>query len=179
MNRDDKNEQPIAVSKPRPDTSSVFDLAGFQSESRRKLLVFRAGVLHLAIFADEIATIAPWRLPTPLPGAPHAVLGVVSIQGRMLTVLDPAPLMGEDGNRESARGFIVALRGDEQLGLAIENKPDELELSTIDLILPPPEASSPLVLGVVHSGAETISLLNVKKLFPAAMQGRERRRRRF
>lgn len=159
------------------ETFSIFDPSEGENETR-ELQIFRAGSLHLGIFADQIATTAPWRLPTPLPHAPPAVLGVVSIQGRMLTVMDPVLLM-EDGYSDVGRGFIVALRGDEQLGLAIENKTYALEMAASELIVEFSEMSSPLVLGIVRRGVETIRVLNIKELFPAAIRGRERRRRRF
>lgn len=88
----------------------------------RRLQLLRAGALQLGIFVEDIATIAGWRKPTPLPQAPESVLGVVSIQGRMLTILD---------------------------------------------------------LGVVLRDGSEINVLNLDELFAIAIQGRERRRRRF
>jgi purine-binding chemotaxis protein CheW len=85
----------------------------------------------LGIFEDEIATIAEWRRPTPLPHAPPEVLGVVSIQGRMLTVLDPLSLFGETTTLLGfSPGILVALLGDEQIALAIETKGETLDLAT-------------------------------------------------
>ncbi len=150
--------------------------------STRKVQLVHAGLLRLAIFEDEIATIAEWRQPTPLPRATPAVLGIVSIQGRMLTVLDPVVLLrraeGMDGPGSFIGGFIVALRGDEQLALAIENKLETLEVAAKD-IQPPPETAARTVFGIVHHGEQIVSVLNLKELFPAAIRGRERRRRRF
>ncbi len=150
-----------------------------QPETTRKLQLLSVGSLVLGIFEDEIATIAEWGRPTPLPHAPLAVLGVVSIQGRILTVLDPLYLFGETS---TPLGFPfeiqVALRGDEQIALAVENTGETLDLAPRD-IQPPLETLIRVVGGIFHYGDQRVNVIQVKELFPAALRGRERRRRRF
>jgi chemotaxis signal transduction protein len=145
----------------------------------RKLQLFRTGSFHFGIFANDIAAIVAWREPTPLPHAAKSVLGVVSIQGRMLTVLDLATLTGHEATSSDARAqHLIALRGDEQLAVAIEALGETIEIAE-DELSAKQKTGEPLVLGVLHSeGAET-TILNPKELFPTAIQGRERRRRRF
>jgi chemotaxis signal transduction protein len=153
--------------RPRADTSI------------RSLQIFRAASLLCGIFENEIATVAPWREPTPLPQAPQTVLGVVSIQGRMLTVLNLATLLDSNtGPADRTYQHILALRGDEQLALAIDAVAETIEIGA-DVLDGQQQNGGGLVLGVInHSGTE-ITILNVKELFPSAIQGRERRRRRF
>jgi purine-binding chemotaxis protein CheW len=148
-------------------------------ESRRKLQLLSAGDLVLGIFDDEIATIDEWRRPTPLPHAPPAVLGVVSIQGRMLTVLDPLNLFGETtAPLGLPTRLLVALRGDEQIALAVEKKGETVDLEMKD-IQPPAEPAIRVVGGTFHYGDNLVKVIQVKGLFPAALRGRQRRRRRF
>ena len=144
-----------------------------------KLQLCRAGSFHFGIFANDIAAIVAWREPTPLPHAPKSVLGVVSVQGRMLTVLDIATLTGhEAASSDAPAQHLIALRGDEQLALAIATLGETIEIAEDDFNAKR-ENGEPLVLGVLHrEGAET-SILNPKELFSTAIQGRERRRRRF
>jgi chemotaxis signal transduction protein len=145
----------------------------------RRLQFFRAGSLLCGIFEDEIATVAKWREPTPLPQAPKSVMGVVSIQGRMLTVLNLVTLLDSHAaSSDASHQHILALRGDEQLALAVDALGENIEIG--DAVLESAQESGErLVLGVFdHDGAE-ISILNVRALFPSAIQGRERRRRRF
>ena len=175
MNQQEPGEQ----SSPLKNRQS--DRANFSSsEDRRSLQLLRSGSLQFCVFEEAIATIADWREPTPLPHAPAAVLGVVSIQGRMLTVLDLRALLGEMAGESasSAPRFIMALRGDEQLALAIEDKSGTLELVAQD-ILPPSGTAGPMVLGEVHHDGQQIGVLDVKQLFHMAIRGRERRRRRL
>jgi chemotaxis signal transduction protein len=104
----------------------------------------------------------------------------------MLTVLDLATLLiGEamlgDRPRKSP-GHLIALRGDEQLALAIEALGDVIQLppdeSMTNSITKQETVTTP-VLGVMQREGAAIKILNVKGLFLAAIQGRERRQRRF
>jgi purine-binding chemotaxis protein CheW len=152
------------------------------NDELRSLQLIRAGSDHFGIFADEIAAIVDWREPTPLPYAPKPVLGVVSIQGRMLTVLEFTTLAcGDTAMVELSNGNqrrIIALRGDEQLALAVDAVDEIVSIAYRDL-KPKRERAGTLVLGILQVENAEINILNVKELFTSAIQGRERRRRRF
>lgn len=160
-------------------TQNQRDPIGANAEPvARTLQLLRAGSFHFGVFVDEIATIVAWREPAPLPHAPKSVLGVVSIQGRMLTVLDLATLHGDETFSSETRGqHIVALRGDEQLALAADAVGETVDFAATDFAAN--ETAGTPVLGVLHRAGAEINILNLKELFPAAIQGRERRRRRF
>lgn len=126
------------------------------------------------MFEDEVLTITEFSAPAPLPFSPDSVLGIVSIEGRMFTVLDAAATLGSDTN--SNRKLIVSFRGDEQLALVA----DEIE-SPVDVRLDhivENGAESKLVKGTIQHGERDVQLLDVSKLFSGIVQGRERRRRR-
>jgi len=160
-------------------------------EAGRKLQLVHAGGSQFGIFVDEISAIVSWQEPAPLPHAPSSVLGVVSIQGRMLTVLDLAALpIAEavsatlatlaNAPREALQ-YLIALNGDEQLALAIEAAGEVVQLpndSTASSLIDQ-EATTTPVLGLLQRGDAQIKILNPKGLFPAAIQGRERRQRRL
>jgi len=149
----------------------------------RKLQLVQAGQNQFGIFAEQISAIVEWQEPAPLPHAPSSVIGVVSIQGRMLTVLDLAKLAGGEALlSDTPRKLLIALRGDEQLALAIEVLGEIVQLtgneSMTDSITRQESVTTP-VLGVWQREEAEIKILNLKGLFPAAIQGRERRQRRF
>jgi purine-binding chemotaxis protein CheW len=150
-------------------------------QSARQVQLVHAGSSEFGIFADEIAGIVNWREPTPLPGAPASVLGVVSVQGRMLTVLDLAAFPHAEGSSnnkpQGAARQIVALKGDEQLALAVDEVGEAIVASENSILKS--EETSPAVLGILSRENSQTYILNTKTLFPAAIQGRERRRRRF
>ena len=148
----------------------------------RKLQLVHAGSSAFGIFADEISTIVAWQEPTPLPHAPSSVLGVVSIQGRMLTVLDLATLPELEATLSDrprkAPGNIVALRGDEQIALAIEAPGEVILLASTESIARQDAVTKP-VLGVLQREGAEIKILNLKGLFPIAIKERQRRQRQF
>ena len=149
-------------------------------DQSRKLQVVRAGSTDFAISADEIAAITDWQTPTPLPHAPESILGVVSIHGRILTVINPRKLAGLQGNSNEGLNpqHVVALKGDEQLALAVDAIGETFELAQSEFEALGKEETG-LMLGRLHRGGTETGVINVKQLFAHAIQGRERRRRRF
>jgi len=155
---------------------SSFEDPGSQPSSR-KLQLVRAGFKQFGIFTYQIAAIVSWQEPAPLPHSPKSVRGVVGVEGRMLTVLDLISLTAGETSADGEPGKLIALRGDEQLALAVTEVGEEIDLAAKDLVSV--EIAGSVVLGnLQHAGSE-VSVLNLKELFPAAIQGRERRRRRF
>lgn len=163
-----------------------------------ELLLLRAGGQLFAVRAEEAdgaAQVCP--RPTPLPKAPRAVLGVVSLRGRMRTVLDPSALFnaqavqdaartepdaarlesdGATARVEEERPLVVALRGDEQLALAVERVEGVVRVPA-DALAPAQRPAPPLRAVLEHEGARLL-VLAPSQLFDAAMRGAERRRPR-
>ncbi|HYJ87798.1 MAG TPA: chemotaxis protein CheW [Pyrinomonadaceae bacterium] len=163
------------------DANEDTDLVNNTATSR-KLRLFTAGSRHFAISEDQIATVAEWREPAPLPHAPDSVIGVLGIQGRMLTVLDLARMSARERGAHSQQDhpqhrYILALRGDEQLALAVDELGETVE--TPDNLIDLKSEGDGLVLAVFKRAETEISIIGVNQLFPTAIQGRERRRRRF
>ncbi|HEX8709770.1 MAG TPA: chemotaxis protein CheW [Pyrinomonadaceae bacterium] len=146
---------------------------------RRELMVARAGGRRIGVFADEASGVTQWRVPTPLPHAPAAVLGVASARGRMLTILDPLALLGEPqtGADGGAGRVIIVLRGDEQLALAVDDVDGTREIF-VDEISEDAAGGAPGVRGILQAAGDPITVLDSKELFAAAMLGAERRRLR-
>jgi serine/threonine protein kinase/chemotaxis signal transduction protein len=156
------------------------ETAAEQNQEGCQLMVAQAGGLRIGVLADESDGVLTGRTPVPLPHAPQAVLGVVNMRGRILTVLDPLALLGE----ESATGdhappsFIIALRGDEQLALAVTHIENAIGIQ-MDEIMPPGEnPDSSIIRGLIRRDDGQIILLDTRELFDAATHGAERRRQR-
>lgn len=149
----------------------------------RRLLVMRAGAHAFGVFADEVESVNGGLRPTPLPFAPPAVLGVVSVRGWMRTLLDPPALLGdrqsqsEQPAEEAPPVVVVALHGDEQLALAVERVERIILARAVDL-LPPDQPDSP-VRGILQEEDARIIVLDPAKIFAAATRGTERRRQRL
>jgi chemotaxis signal transduction protein len=155
----------------------------------RELFVLRAGGRLFAVPAEEVEATAEGLSPAPLPFAPPSVLGVVSVRGRVRTALDPLRLAPDavtpnshdaggapERMEASATRLFVALRGDEQLALSCDSTEGALRVARAR-IMPPADARPP-ALGTFEHAGSPVTLLDTSRLFEAAMQGTDRRRKR-
>jgi len=126
-------------------TTAEDDSAVASKPTARQLQLVRAGASQFGVFADEIATIVAWRKPTPLPQAPKPVLGVVSVQGRILTVLDLASLTGEVVQSDS-RGEAVGDAPGKASHSPAQNDSRKSDSSSLDLLSTSRFASSTVLL---------------------------------
>ena len=149
---------------------------------RRALLMLRAGAHLIGVFADEARSVSEDCKLTSLPCAPPTVLGVACIRGRMHTVLDPALLLRAPDDKHgkpddpSSQIYFIALNGDEQLALKVDEVRGVIEILPEDVL--PLAHAGRVVQGVIQSENNLIVVLNQAELFDAAMQGTERRRKR-
>lgn len=152
-----------------------------EDQQLRDLFSFEAGGQTFAVFAEEVEGTADQKRVAALPYAPPGVLGVLCVRGRMLTALDPVALMtGERLTWPTEVPCVVALRGDEQLALAAEKFGSTITIFDNDIEAiddSGPEARA--VAGILRYGGAEIRILSVPRLFAAAFQRPERRRRRF
>jgi chemotaxis signal transduction protein len=72
--------------------------------------------------------------------------------------------------------LFIALRGDEQLALACDAAEEPIHVARAR-VKPPADARSPALGTFEHAGSR-VTLLDTSRLFEAAMQGTERRRKR-
>jgi chemotaxis signal transduction protein len=147
------------------------------------LVPFVAGNKLFAVFADHVDGTAEARTVVALPNAPPAVLGLVCLRGRMLTVLDAvAILTGEAFLWPTTLPHVLGLRGDEQLALAAQSCRDTITIAASDiepLTRTYDNGFESAALGLTRYAGEEITVLRMDNLFAAALRRKERRRRRF
>ncbi len=80
-----------------------------------RLLVFTVAGQELAIPIDPIVEIAPYRKPTPVPGAGPGIQGLLALRGRMVTVIDLRQRLGLEAQGEEAAGRVIVLRDEGEL----------------------------------------------------------------
>jgi chemotaxis signal transduction protein len=147
----------------------------------RELFVLTAGGQTFAVNAEEAEGVAEGLTPAPLPHAPASVLGVVSLRGRMRTLIYPPALVAQTGAGEDVTRnvtvvtprFAVALRGDEQLALAADSVEGVVAFDVDSSSLSDSHEDPP---AATHE--HRVRLLDASSLFDAAMRGTERRRPR-
>ena len=145
------------------------------------LLSFSAGNRTFAVPVHEVEATAEKKRPAVLPNSPPAVLGIVCVRGRMLTMLDPVCITsGERLEWPPELPGLIALRGDEQLGLAAEAIGETITIAAADIRPAGSDenAANGVLSGVARYGGEEITVLRVEALFGAAVR-KERRRRRL
>lgn len=144
----------------------TLGLPGEIEAAKRELLIMRVGARLIGIFADEAWYIVRHKKLTPLPRAPRAVCGVVAIRGQMYTVIAPYELLDLQGESDR-RGFIVALRGDEQIALSVDAVEGVIEVRESELQV---LATGPkLMRGAVEYGDQLIAILDTSRIFEAAI----------
>lgn len=140
-----------------------------------KISLLRTSSITVGVIEDQLLSVIDWVELTPLPFGPTSVFGVVSVQGRMFTVVDIETILGVSTERHET-SMIAALRGDEQLAIAVEGTSDVVEINLGDVN---PEPESTLIRGKVQVNNLDVLLLDLDALFAGVIRGRERRRRRL
>ena len=149
----------------------------------RDLFLFTAANRTFGVPAEEVEGTGEAKCATPLPHAPPSILGVVYARGRMLTLIDPRAIAGDEPSpHQQSFPTLIALRGDEQLALAAESISETITVSSSDIesfSQPAKTETVTAVAGVLRHGGEEIIILDAARLFEAAVQRKDRRRRRF
>jgi purine-binding chemotaxis protein CheW len=148
------------------------------SSQLHDVLPFAIGDRIFAVFTDQVDATAEAKPFARLPRTPAAIVGVVCVRGRMLTVLDPAAALNRFTKEwQQPLPYVLVMRGDDQLGLAAESCRDTITISAEDIDRSGVAEESSV--GIVRFGGEEILVLDVGRLFTRTVERRERRRRRF
>ena len=121
-----------------------------------------------AVPLGDVQEIVRPETPTPVPGAPADVLGIISLRGSIVTVLDGCRRLGLDAVNAGPGQRLVIFRGrDENVAMRIDALREVLDLDTAELTPPPPSPAvrnNDPVLGVLYRGGGFITLLDAGKL---------------
>ncbi|MCJ2079933.1 chemotaxis protein CheW [Methylobacterium sp. J-090] len=77
----------------------------------RPFLVCTCGEDRYGLPLTQVAQVLAARSVTPVPGAPAALLGVIALSGRVVSLLGLARALGRTDATEPGAGHIVVLRG--------------------------------------------------------------------
>jgi purine-binding chemotaxis protein CheW len=130
-----------------------------------RLLIFTLDREMYAIPIHDIALIIQDASITPIPNAPDFLLGILSLRGKVVSILDAARRLELARRESSAEGKIIVLdMGADQFGLRVDGIDQlvEVDLSSLE---PPPEGFTPLpqdfVEGVFHHKGRAVGYLNL------------------
>lgn len=178
----------VERSKIAPDAASYIEMPrtlGFAEDvldarERRDLILMRLkSGRAVGVFADEAEMVVPQRRATPLPTAPAAICGIVSVRGRMYTLIALDLLFEESVAHKKPRAnktahvnqpdddlMIVALRGDEQLALSVSRVERIVEVPLDSIVTLSRHA--PFLRGVCEHEKQLIAVLDPAKIFAHA-----------
>lgn len=104
--------------------------------------------------------------PTPVPGAPNDVLGIINVRGSIVTVLDGCQRLGTRDSGADARQRLMIFHDErENVGMRIDTVQDMLELDAQEpMTQRGRRADGDPVLGVLDRDGGNITLLDADAL---------------
>jgi purine-binding chemotaxis protein CheW len=131
----------------------------------RDLLRVEVGGEPYALPIERVREIVRFRPLTKLPRAPELVLGVVSLRGEIVQVLDLRRALAVDAKPPTRRSRIVVLHGDagDTAGWLVDAVSEVLRVPESDLI-PPPGDAGELVTAICERSDRFVSLLEPDRM---------------
>jgi purine-binding chemotaxis protein CheW len=162
---------PIAPRAGRPQQGAVA-AAAFAGEASApapcRMVVFKAGGERFALPLDAVREVVVPQPPfARVPRAPAAVRGGMNLRGRIIAVVELAPLLGLAPDAlEPAQGHVVVLERDRRgLGLLVA------AVLGVEVV-PPPTAHPPGEAGALSRGVAEVLGLALTVLDPDALEAR-------
>lgn len=131
---------------------------------QREVLAFRLGSEEYAVPVDRVReVIRVWDI-TPVPNVPQHVIGVTSLRGAVLPVIDPCLRLGlTPGTRDEKSRIIVTDLNDEGTGIIVDRVTGVVRFSAEE-VRPAPESierGAEFLSGIVRKNDRLYILLDV------------------
>jgi len=128
-----------------------------------QVLAFRLAGERYALDIQEIIEILKYRPATPIPQASNLIHGIVSVRGRIITVVDGRLRLGLEAAEIGAASRIIVVRhGEEPVGLLVDEVL-QVEKLPLEGIAPPPstlvDAAARGIAGVCDTRQESILII--------------------
>jgi purine-binding chemotaxis protein CheW len=126
---------------------------------RVEVLVFRLGEERYALPTDRVLEVARPGEPTPVPGAPEVLAGVVNLRGEVLPVFDLGQLLRREKVSPGGRARLLVLGEDRpELAALVDEVEavtllDEKEVHPGDRPAPPVRGVTPAAVAVLDGAA--------------------------
>jgi len=135
----------------------------------RELVVFRVGEQLCGVDIDVVQEVNKHLDVTPVHQGPAIVRGIVNLRGQIITIIDLRRCLGLEPQPIGRRArSVVVRRGDEAVGLLVEDVDDILPAPTDDILPMPPHLRGPwgeLFEGVYRMSDRLVAVLDVERLW--------------
>lgn len=139
-----------------------------------ELLSFRVGGEDYAIDIATTREIRGWSAPSPLPNAPEFVLGVISLRGVVLPLLDLAARLGIPERNRSDRNVVIVAEIDQTpVGLLVDAVSDIIAPTAEEMQSTPSIAKTGGPLYVRHLtlvGDKVVRILDLPAVVPPSAE---------
>ncbi len=176
------NEEPEVkgAGEVEPEERDAFSLADDAEEDlleqaapSLEILSFHAGEEEYAFNVMEIREIIRQEKITAIPRCPDYILGIISLRGEIVPVIDLKRRLDLKGGGQTAEEpmIVVIQHGEESAGFLVERVSGIVRVEERE-VEPPPEVISPdkaeFLEGVVRSQEGLVAILKVEKLLDVA-----------
>ncbi len=132
-------------------------------------LVFRLATERYALDGKQVREIMRWRTPTPVPGAPPLLPGVISQRGQMLAVIDLRLLLALTAAAPDRATRLIWLHYEEyDAALLVDAVDDLIAIDNTQLESPPANLSGPaqrLICAVFRYHDQPVAVLEPAAIF--------------
>lgn len=140
-----------------------------------QVVVFRVGHEEYGMTIAQVSEVVPYSTPTPLPGSPPLVEGVVNLRGQVIPVVDLAGRFHTQRLKVGAdsRIMVVDLHG-RVAGLVVDEVLEVLRVGAADVEPPSPlwSENDRVVRGVARLAERLIILVNPEEIVSQVLGAR-------
>jgi purine-binding chemotaxis protein CheW len=145
--------------------SAVAGRTGGETLPLREFLTFRLGGTPYAVPVERVREIVRLRPITPMPRVPASLLGVISLRGEIVEVVDVRRRLGLEPATLSRATRIIVLHGDDgrTSGLLVDGVSDVLRVHD-DAIRSDSPGEPGRVEALCARGTEFVSILDLERV---------------
>jgi purine-binding chemotaxis protein CheW len=137
-------------------------------------LTFALGEEKFAISVEQVQEIVEFDQVTKVPNAPHYMLGIINLRGRVLPLLDTKLKLGLTATERTQKSRIMVLEiqtADDkilQIGAMVDVAREVIEIMKTDIQEPPEfenlKTSAPIT-GIVNNHGEITMIMDITRVF--------------
>lgn len=140
-----------------------------QPVSTAEYLLFRVATERYALASAPVREIMRWRAPTPVPGAPPLLPGVINQRGQILAIIDLRLLLGlAAAAPDRATRLIWVHHGDIDAALLVDAVDDLIPIDAAQLEPPPANLTGPaqrVIHALYRHHDQPVAILDLAALF--------------
>ncbi|MGC8723289.1 MAG: chemotaxis protein CheW [Acidobacteriota bacterium] len=148
-----------------PSVAARSDTAAPAPSKKERLLIFSIETEKYAIPIHEISLIIEPPHITPIPNCPDYLLGIVSLRGKVVSIIDVASRLSlQRLTAPTAPKIVILDMGTDQFGLYVDGIDQLVEVALTSLETPPEgftQKAQDFVEGVFHHKDRAVAYLNL------------------